>query len=72
MDNFQAVSGGLQKGGCCAATIGCLCCLAFTSAGVAFVSYLGIYALNNPDGPGVYGVTAAGVEGMYADSILAE
>jgi len=66
MDAFNAV----KHGGCLPATIGCLCCLAFTGAGVAFVSYLGIYALNNPDLPAWYGVSVlTGKEGLYATDL---
>ena len=57
MDAYKVqVQGSLQGAGICAQLCAGLCGLASCAVAITFTVYLGIFAMNNPNGEGVYGV----------------
>ena len=56
MDAYKVqVQGSLQGAGICAQLCAGICGLAMCAVAITFTVYLGIFAMNNPNGEGVYG-----------------
>ena len=54
MDSYQ-FKGGLQGAGVCAQLCAAICGLAMCATAITLAVYLGIFAMNNPNGDGWYG-----------------
>ena len=55
MDVYKQAQVNIQGAGICAQLFAGICGLAMAAAAITFTVYLGIFAMNNPNGEGVYG-----------------